>query len=109
MKEYARWFYISNPWRKCRKAYLAANPLCERCLVKGIITPAKIIHHKRYITPDNINNPDITLSFDNLEALCQDCHNVEHHGAEETFSYVFGDDGQIYPLPPSKSEDSSES
>ncbi|HDV4620380.1 TPA: HNH endonuclease, partial [Bacillus anthracis] len=34
---------------------------------------------KDYITPENINNPEITLSFHNLELLCQDCHNREHH------------------------------
>lgn len=48
--------------------------LCERC---G--EPAKICHHKEYLTPKNINNPEVTLSWYNLEALCQDCHNKEHN------------------------------
>lgn len=49
------------------------NGICERCGA-----PARIVHHREYITPENINDPDITLNWDNLEALCQDCHNKEH-------------------------------
>lgn len=98
MKEYAAWFYNSPAWRKCRQAYMKAHPLCERCLKRGDVVPAKIIHHKTYITPDNINDPDITLSWDNLQALCQDCHNIVHGEKRETLSYRFGPDGQIVPI-----------
>lgn len=49
------------------------NGICERCGA-----PARIVHHRKYITRANINNPAITLNWDNLEALCQDCHNKEH-------------------------------
>ena len=52
--------------------------LCERCLEKGLIVPAVIVHHKTYITPNNITDPNIVLNFDNLEALCKNCHNYEH-------------------------------
>lgn len=51
------------------------NHICERC---GDV--AHIVHHKIYITPGNIQSPEITLDWENLEALCQDCHNREHHG-----------------------------
>lgn len=75
MKEYARSFYKSAAWRKCRSSYFSfRHGLCERCL-----GPGKIVHHKEYITPENINDPNITLNFNNLELLCQDCHNREHH------------------------------
>ena len=74
MKPYAERFYKSAAWRKCRKAYIdSVYGLCERC---G--HPGKIVHHKIYLTPDNINDPNISLSFDNLEYLCQYCHNPEH-------------------------------
>lgn len=74
-KDYAKAFYASTAWRKCRKAYFEYRyGLCERC--NG---PGKIVHHKCYITPGNINDPDVTLNFSNLELLCQDCHNREHH------------------------------
>lgn len=79
MKEYAESFYKSNAWRQCRLSYLkSVGGLCERCYQKGLFVPAKIVHHKIYITPDNITDPSITFNFNNLEALCQDCHNKEH-------------------------------
>jgi 5-methylcytosine-specific restriction protein A len=97
-KEYAEWFYNSKQWRKLRQAYLSAHPLCERCLAKGETVPAKIAHHRIYLTPKNINNPDISLSWDNLEALCQTCHTQEHLGESITIDYAFGTDGQIVPI-----------
>lgn len=74
MKEYARSFYEGMPWRRTREAYqISQDFICERC--GGL---ASLVHHKVWITPKNINDPDITLNWDNLEALCMDCHNVEH-------------------------------
>lgn len=76
MKPWARSFYKSKAWRDTRDAYIASrHGLCERCGAGG-----KIVHHRIYLTPDNINDPAMTLNFDNLELLCQDCHNAEHHG-----------------------------
>ncbi len=49
--------------------------ICERC---G--QPAEIAHHKIYLSPGNITNPDIALNPANLEALCMNCHNTEHFG-----------------------------
>lgn len=74
-KKYSKTFYDSAKWRKTERAFMSSrNCICERC---GDV--AKIVHHKIYITPANISNPDITLSWDNLEALCQKCHNQEHY------------------------------
>ena len=74
-KEYTDGFYLTKSWRDCRHNYLLTQDfICERC--GG---PAKVVHHKDYITPKTINNTSVTLSHDNLEALCQDCHNKEHH------------------------------
>ena len=101
MKEYAESFYHSQAWHKCRRAYLSSHTLCERCLSKGEIVPAKIVHHKNYITPENISDANIILNFNNLEALCQDCHNVEHHGEEVIHNYLFDVDGQPVARPPS--------
>lgn len=79
MKPFAEAFYKSNTWKQCRKSYIkSVGGLCERCYKKGLIVPAVIVHHKTYITQDNINDPTITLNFDNLEALCKNCHNEEH-------------------------------
>jgi len=74
MKEYAKNFYKSKSWQKVSRIYMASkNYICERC--GGI---GEICHHKKYITPKNINDLEVTLNFDNLECLCRDCHNKEH-------------------------------
>ena len=77
-KDYARNFYNSKRWEQTQAAYMSSKHyICERC--GGM---AKICHHKTYITPQNINDPNITLSWSGLEALCQDCHNKEHLSGE---------------------------
>lgn len=79
MKDYARSFYKSKAWQRCRDAYYKHQfGMCERCP-----EPGRIVHHKIYITPTNINDSNITLSFDNLELLCIDCHNKEHFERDE--------------------------
>lgn len=84
-KEYARAFYKSGTWQKCRAGYISSvSGLCERCLAKGKLRPGKILHHIEYITPDNIGDPYITLNWNNLEFVCQDCHNLEHHANDRT-------------------------
>ncbi len=91
MKAWAKEFYESSSWRECRAAYLISQHyVCERC---GDI--AKVVHHKEYLTPKNINDVSITLNWDNLEALCQDCHNKEHH--KTTKRYSFDSEGNIIP------------
>jgi len=79
MKQFARKFYSSQRWVDTREAYKKyKGGLCERCYAKGILSPGVLVHHKVHLTPDNINNPDITLSWDNLELLCTQCHRDEH-------------------------------
>lgn len=77
--EAQRRFYRSKEWKHCREAYIASvGGLCERCETKGIIRPGKIVHHKEYISIENVTNPEVLLNPDNLELLCMDCHNAEH-------------------------------
>lgn len=74
MRDFARSFYKSSAWLKCSSGYMTSkNYICERC---GNV--AKICHHKKYLTPANITDPSIALNWDNLECLCQECHNMEH-------------------------------
>ena len=40
--------------------------------------PGEEVHHREYLTPDNINDPYIALSWESLELLCQSCHSKEH-------------------------------
>lgn len=79
MKPFAEKFYKSKAWRNCRDAYfISRHGLCERCP-----QPGKIVHHKILLTPNNINDPNITLNWEHLELVCQDCHNKEHHGSDD--------------------------
>lgn len=78
MKEFARPFYKSAKWRKCRNAYIDYRRLidggyCEVCHEQL----GYIVHHKIPLTPDNINDDSISLSFDNLRYDCKDCHDRE--------------------------------
>lgn len=96
MKPFAEAFYKSKAWLKTRKAYVnKAFGLCERCH-----RPGKIVHHKIHLNPDNINDPAITLSFDNLECLCQECHNREHrcNNAGVRDGLIFTADGQLIQI-----------
>lgn len=77
--DFARSFYKSKAWQKCRAAYIiSVFAMCERCP-----DPGYIVHHKVYLNPANINDPMISLNHDLLEYLCINCHNKEHHGSHE--------------------------
>ena len=87
-----RRFYESPEWRRCKAAYMEkVNHLCERCLARGIYEPAKIVHHKIHLTEENYGEPDIMFGFDNLEALCQACHNDEHGRSKSSRRWAFVD------------------
>ena len=77
--DWAQQFYSSTHWKKCREGFIAyKRGLCERCLAKGIIKAGRDVHHKVHLTPQNVTDPSIALSWDNLELLCSDCHAQEH-------------------------------
>ena len=85
MKDFARAFYKSKAWQRARAAYAASvGGLCEDCLRAGVIKSSEIVHHKRPLTPDNIIDPAVTLSFDNLELLCRECH-ARRHGNQKRY------------------------
>ena len=95
MKSIDHGFYDSPQWERCREAYLqSVGYFCERCKARGIYEPAKIVHHKIHLTADNYTNPAVAFNFDNLEALCQDCHNKEHFGRTDR-RYEIGEDGRL--------------
>lgn len=98
-KEFAKSFYDSAVWKKCRAAYIAERimidgGLCEKCHLQ----PGFIVHHKIMLTPDNINNPDITLNHTNLAYECKDCHDREEAHAFIKHSCLlvcFDDNGDV--------------
>ena len=64
-------FYKSPRWRKARNRYAEKNPLCEECKKNGIEgVLMKTVDHII-----DIKDGGAKLDFDNLQSLCQECHN----------------------------------
>ena len=65
-------FYKSNEWKLLKNKKLQDEQyLCERC--KKLATE---VHHIKYIQTEE--GWPLRLDYDNLEALCTDCHNYRH-------------------------------
>jgi len=63
-------FYNSRKWRKARKAYLDANPLCVNCQAIDVVCVANVVDH---IVP--INKGGEKFDESNFQSLCSSCHN----------------------------------
>lgn len=37
-------------------------------------SPAEEVHHRKHLTPSNIDDITVTLNPNNLVSLCRDCH-----------------------------------
>lgn len=93
-KDFAQGFYKSKQWRDCRNAFVKSKGgLCEDCLDKGRYTAGEIVHHIVNISPKNINDPDVTLNWNNLRLVCRECH-AKEHGAKQR-RYVIENDGTV--------------
>ena len=103
-QEWAVAFYHSPAWRRNRNNYMQRTldtpfglippMMCERCYEQGKLKPAKVVHHVIHLNPHNINDPSISLSYDNFQRLCQDCHAAVHTGYEPP-RYTFDAEGNI--------------
>lgn len=96
MREFARGFYHSRAWRDTQAAFMASRCyVCERC--SG---PARIAHHVRHLTPQNVSDLSVALDWSNLMALCIECHNLIHKGGGACAPGVrFDRDGDIIYTP----------
>lgn len=103
--EFSRKFYSSPAWRKCRKGFISQRVaidggICQHCQSEL----GYIVDHVEELTPENINNPNITLSWSNLQYLCLSCHNSKTFGTDN--KYYFDEDGMIQErTPPVEQED----
>ena len=71
-KSFSRKFYNSSAWIKTSRAFKNSKfGICEKC---G--NPGEEVHHIIALTPDNINDPNVTLNWDNLMLLCRSCHEL---------------------------------
>jgi len=93
-KEFATKFYKSKAWLDCREGFIqSVYGLCNRCNAPGYI-----VHHKILLTPNNINDYDVSLNWNELEYLCIDCHNKEHMSKHDIVireGLIFNDKGEV--------------
>lgn len=108
-KDWAKWFYNSDAWQRCRDAYIRERiridgGMCEVCQLKL----GYIVHHKITLTPENIRDPDISLSWEHLSYECKECHDQhEGHGVGHRTSLVcvFDDVGNPIGIRPERERD----
>lgn len=106
-QEFAKKFYNSKAWKECRASFIAKRitvdgGLCMTCHKEL----GYIVHHKTWLTPDNITNPMIALNHDHLKYDCLICHNREKEGQEpEPPRYYFGSHGELILIPPDKEQE----
>ena len=94
MKPFAERFYKSTAWQNTRNAYWSSKQgLCEICLSRGKYKPCEIVHHKIELTPNNIDDPNITLDWNNLQCVCRECH-AEVHGKRQR-RYTIDEFGRV--------------
>ena len=99
-------FYNSKAWKQNRVAYaISKHCICERCgmpvYVSGIneYLPKNkrrryIVHHKEYLDETNFTT-DIAFDWNNLELLCIDCHNTEHHEQSTKDDVTWDEEGNL--------------
>jgi len=95
-RAFAKKFYNSAAWKRCRVAFIAKRSaidggLCQRCS-RDV---GDIVHHVKWITPENINDPTVTLNHDNLEYVCRTCHGQID---EQDRGYRFDEDGRVVAM-----------
>ena len=88
-------FYASEAWIRLRLSLiLERGPYCQKC---GNLIPNHldiIGHHKKELTPENVNDVMISLNPDNILLVCRDCHNAIHgrynHQIDRAVYIVYG-------------------
>ena len=86
-KAFSRKFYSSQAWADCREAYRrSVHGLCETCAKKGLIVPGEIVHHIIELTPDNIDDPSVTMDWNNLRLVCREHHAAEHGARKKRYT-----------------------
>lgn len=92
-KPFAKTFYASKAWQTARRQALRRDHYtCVYCCMR-----AEEVHHVIELTPDNINDPRISLNTDNLMSMCHNCHTKLTQGGSGDIddAYCFDDDGQV--------------
>ena len=86
-------FYCTQEWRDLSyNSKIAAGGKCSRCGYIADKMSELIGHHKIELTEDNVDDPNISLNPENIEVICQQCHNKEHRrfGNKQNVYIVYG-------------------
>lgn len=62
-------FYNTTTWRRIRKQFIEAHPICKWCDEENKTTQAEVVDH---ITP--IKQGGDMTNINNLQSLCTRCH-----------------------------------
>ena len=66
-REFSKSFYRSKAWKEVREYVFKRDyGICTKCS-----RPGEEVHHTIWLTPENINNPAITLNEKLLITLCR--------------------------------------
>ncbi|KLU66744.1 hypothetical protein DEAC_c14120 [Desulfosporosinus acididurans] len=74
-------FYASDKWQRFRATIISERgAVCESC-GKIIANPkeCEVDHCPIELTPENVNDANISLNPDNVKVRDHDCHNKRHH------------------------------
>jgi len=73
--------YSSARWLRLRSIKLVNEPLCEKCLEKGIVEPAIDVHHVTSFVnvEDESQRKFLAYDYENLLSLCKKCHQLIHN------------------------------
>lgn len=81
-RRHRKWqkFYSNKLWKQLREQKLNDQPICEICLMSGIITPATEVHHLEFISWFDTEEERWKkfLDYNNLMSLCHNCHQTIH-------------------------------
>ena len=77
---WARQFYNSKAWRQLReKLVVESNFLCADCGESYLKDSTQLVaHHIKELTPQNINDANISLNPANIKIICRKCHDKAH-------------------------------
>jgi 5-methylcytosine-specific restriction endonuclease McrA len=82
-------------WSKARLRYLASNPRCSMCRLRGKVAAAIVVDH---IIPHK-GNRDLFWDEKNWQPLCKSCHDSTKQQIDRLgFSKEIGRDG--WPIDP---------
>lgn len=82
-RRHRKWqkFYSNKLWKQLREQKLNDQPICEICLMSGIITPATETHHTVAFSRGETEEEQwkLFLDYNNLMSICTQCHRQIHY------------------------------